>query len=366
MKRYILLAAVLVCLPIWGGIVWYFRDTQEPEPTPPVPAPSAEIIGPESVKAGELVVYTTSDRVKFTRWTTVPDGPQIKVTNSGQVLVSVFDTAGEYHIVLASGSGNGVDIAKVKVRVDGEGPDPPRPPPLPPSPDVPDSTGWEKWAKDAVLKIKYSGLKADVVELAGQLSSYAAQIAAGAVKDVRTARVRIRQITNSTFGENTPHWLEFSKEYAERTKGFSGLPEYQAALAAMAVGLESAVDFIKEPARATNPYDAAIEKSRADKRPVMVVITSQGCPPCERLKIEWLPNSKAYGNTRVVMLDRTLHREVVETVGLRGMQGRIKVPQVHILRYVDGTWQQFGRVGYTNYSSMDRWVRSVFTWENKS
>lgn len=363
MKRFIPLAVIAVVVFGWACTMWYFGSS----PEPPEPAPNVQIVGPVNVKVGELVVYTTGSKTKFTKWTTVPNGPQLKVANDGQVLIVVFDSPGEYHIVLASGTGKGVELTKMKIRVDGEGPDPPRPPPIPPGPDpdpdVPDE--WVSWVKKSVLKIEYRGLKTDVTELSGQLSSYAAQIAAGAVEDVKAARVRIRQITNSVLKENSKYWLEFSKEYTERTKEFSELPEYQIALEAMSMGLNSVLNSIVGPPAPTSPYDAAIEKSRVDKRAVLVVITSPDCPSCEELKSEWLPSSKAYGTARLVMLDRTRHKDVVETVGLRGMRGSIRVPQVHILRYVDGTWQQFGRVGYTSYSSMDRWVKSVFAWEDK-
>lgn len=366
MKRYRPLAVVLVVFLAWCGVVWLKRSA--PKPPPPDPSTAIEIVGPSTVQVGELVVYTTSEKAKYTKWITVPDGPQVQVTNEGQVLVIVFNSPGEYHIVLASAASDGVGLTKVKITVDGEGPDPPRPPPIPPEPPTPPTppdSDWAEWTKASVLKIKYRGLKANVADLSGQLSSYAAQIAAGAVEDVKTARVRIRQITNSTLGANAKYWLEFSKEYAKRTKEFSSLREYQIALAAIAVGLGSAADSIQEPTRANNPYDAAIKKSKVDKRPIMVVITSSACPPCDKLKSEWLPNTKANGEYRLVMLDRFIHKDVVETVGTRGMKGSIKVPQVHILRYVGGTWRQFSRVGYTSYSSEDRWVKSVFAWEDE-
>lgn len=367
MKRYIPVAVVVVLLLMWGGIVWYGWDKPEPEPKPPSPDAVEKIVGPVSVTAGELVVYTTGEKVKFTKWATVPDGPQTKVTNDGQVLVIVFDSPGEYHIVLASSTGDGVELAKVRISVDGEGPDPPRPPPIPPNPDPegPDAAEWMKWSKTSALKLDYRGAYTDITALSGQLSSYAAQIAAGAVKDTKAARVRIRQITNSTLKENVKYWVDFSKEYAQRTEKFTELKEYQVVCAAMAAGFESAANSMKEPKRATNPYNAAIEKSKIDKLPILVVITSSGCPPCELLEREWLPNIKVNGEYRLVKLDRSKHKDVVETVGTKGMKGRIKVPQVHILRYIDGTWQQFGRVGYSSYSSMDRWVTSVFAWENK-
>lgn len=366
--RYIPLVAVGVICLIW--FVWTVAFSYvwpKPDPPSPNPIPIERIVGPINVTANELVVYTTSEKVKFTKWTTVPDGPQTKVTNDGQVLVIVFNSPGEYYIVLASGAGKGVELTKIRIKVGGEGPDPPRPPPIPPNPDPegPDAVEWAKWSKTSALKLDYRGAYTDITALSGQLSSYAAQIAAGAAEDTKAVRVRIRQITNSTLKENAKYWVYFSKEYVQRTEKFTKLKEYQVVCAAMAAGFKSAADSMKVPKRATNPYDAAIEKSKIDKLPILVVITSSGCPPCELLKREWLPNIKVNGEYRLVMLDRLKHKDVVETVGTKGMKGSIKVPQVHILRYIDGKWQQFGRVGYSSFSSMDRWVKSVFAWEEE-
>ena len=186
----------------------------------------------------------------------------------------------------------------------------------------------------------------------------------------------LRVEMNKVLGKQAKLWVDFSNAFRDRCselekKGLlSVLRQYRAVYLAMAKGFEDFVNMMDEDSVSQfgNPYYEAMFLSGKDFRPVVVIITSDGCPPCEKLKSEWLPKTKILEEeqARIVHLDRDKDRKIVNRIADVGMKESVKVPQIQIIRFVDNKWQQFGKVGYTNFIATESWVRNVFVWEEKS
>jgi len=345
MKRYYLLIGVVAVAALWAGGVFLW-SWLSPIPTPPTPGPiEASVIGPSTARVGELVVLASSNSAKNYRWLSVPSGPQLKFMEDGKVLVVVFDKPGNYTIVLGLGSDGGIDACTHLISVGGEGPDPPRPPPGPePAPPTPDTKEWEEWS------YKQGSGKQHAAELAEGLKSLAAQIDAGAIKDMAEARVLWRSKANEILGKDAAEWVEFSNAFRDRcleqekSGWLYSLEQQREIYVAVAAGLSRVVKV-------------------ADNRAIMVVITSDGCLPCEALKSQYLSKARSLGEVRIIMLDKTKDVAKVDKYATKGMKGMVVVPQVHIQRYVNGRWWQWSHTGYTNYNEMDQWVKAVFSQE---
>jgi len=371
LKKWGLLIAVACIGVVLGTFTYFSVNNPAPAPAPePNPVTGLVIIGPVSATAGDVVVYTTETAASSYTWDVTPAGRDVKVLGDGRTLMVIYAEPGKYTVVLAAG-GNEILLDTHETLVDGTRPPSPGPAPDPdppgpePKPPAPDETAWRQWGFQALKAVSpYPQRGVDINALAGKLDAVAAQIAAGAVKDTREARELWRISANETLDGRVSEWVSFSNafrdecESQEKAGWLTDLGQYRSMYLALAR--------VFRDSSPRDPYKAAVAASSDDKRPVVVVITSDGCPPCKALKDEYMPRADLHG-ARVVHLDRASDAELITHYRLAstGMKGRIVVPQVTILRYVDDVWRQFNHTGYLGYDSMDKWVQSVFDWRQR-
>ncbi|MHC4464763.1 MAG: hypothetical protein ACYS30_25535 [Planctomycetota bacterium] len=280
----------------------------------------------------------------------------------------------DYTIVFAALSNNQVAVAIKHIEVEAPQPPPeppnPKPPPDPPGPSPGPQGDWAKWTRQSVEQhIPASGRREAALKLAVALEGVIAK--ASTYESTRLYREATKRATHNALGPDSQtdkRWTKWSDEQLEPKLArlyldgkLSTIEQYAAIQADIAKGLRA----VTAP---KSEYQRAHDASRKDKGPLVCIITSPDCVPCDRLKAEFLPwakRNKLWGNSHLVMLDRKADEPVVKKVATIGMKGRIVVPQIYVQRYLQNRWWQFHYVGYVNVATTDLWLRGVFRWKPK-
>ena len=278
----------------------------------------------------------------------------------------------EYTLVFAALSGGKVAVAIQHVSGGTPPPKPPdpKPPPKPPDPTPDPQSDWAKWTTASVEQhITATGRRAAAQKLAIALEGVIAK--ASTYGTTRLYREATKRASENALGPGSSAdqvWTKWSDEQLEPKLAklyldgkLSTVKQYAEIQADIAKGLRA----VTVPKSA---YQRAHEASRKDKGPLVCIITSPNCVPCDKLKAEFLPwarRNNVWGDSHLVMLDRKSDEAVVKTVATIGMGGRIVVPQIYVQRYVNGRWWQFHKVCFVSVAQTDAWLRSVFRWKPK-
>lgn len=107
-------------------------------------------------------------------------------------------------------------------------------------------------------------------------------------------------------------------------------------------------------------YAEARALSIVDGRPLIVVVETENCEPCRRLRLYGIPLARSFlGNARLVYLDsESPEGRALVSSGSFG----ILLPQLIVQRKVGGTWRMFRMVGYESEDGLSEWLGRVIEW----
>lgn len=199
-------------------------------------SPRVQIVGPNSVQAGELCELEAAEAEQATHisWRVFPE-----VVGRRQLVVSHDDRhavistlPGTYWVLCVASNADGHAVATHTVTVPGVGPAPPSPGPIPgpnprppspaPAPVDPEATlpagefGLAKDAYRAAMTIQSPNRAAEAQDLARSAGALASEIAAGAVVDPQAIANRMAE----AIAAKGAAWKDFSKSVGKKLQGF--------------------------------------------------------------------------------------------------------------------------------------------------
>lgn len=108
------------------------------------------------------------------------------------------------------------------------------------------------------------------------------------------------------------------------------------------------------PTQDPTDYKTAYEKAQAGDRPLLVLVTAEWCPPCQRMKSTTIPellNRKAFEGVHYATVDYDRDAELAkQLIGDRG------VPQLLMFEKQDGKWVRRYMTGYKTADVVEAFI----------
>ena len=108
------------------------------------------------------------------------------------------------------------------------------------------------------------------------------------------------------------------------------------------------------PVQEPTDYSTAYENAQADDRPLLVLVTADWCPPCQKMKNTTIPelmSRDAFDGFHFATVDYDRENELAtELVGGRG------VPQLLMFEKQDGRWVRRYITGYKTAASVEAFM----------
>ncbi len=108
------------------------------------------------------------------------------------------------------------------------------------------------------------------------------------------------------------------------------------------------------PVQEPTDYKTAYEKAQAGDRPLLVLVTAEWCPPCQRMKNTTIPEllqREAFKGVHYATVDYDLDGELAkQLIGERG------VPQLLMFEKKEGKWIRRYMTGYKTADVVEAFI----------
>lgn len=170
--------------------------TPEPTPPPPQPAPkpagTVEILAPDKIKPGELVILSVDGEATSFSWQVIPETDNFLAIDGGRRAVFCNGVPGEFIFVLAFARGGVVEVKMHTITVVGSAPSPK------PLPIDAFQTKVASWCEGVESPTK----RDDAMKLSQSFISVSATISSGVVKEPKDILEITRTSNQSALGED--------------------------------------------------------------------------------------------------------------------------------------------------------------------
>lgn len=118
--------------------------------------------------------------------------------------------------------------------------------------------------------------------------------------------------------------------------------------------LLSAVMVSSAAAQQPTDYKTAYERAQDGERPLLVLVTAEWCPPCQRMKTDTLPelmSREAFKDFHFATVDYDVENELAtQLIGTRG------VPQLLMFEKQEGKWVRRYITGYKSADVVEAFI----------
>ena len=113
------------------------------------------------------------------------------------------------------------------------------------------------------------------------------------------------------------------------------------------------------PTPATQSYSDAYRTAQQQDKPLLVVVSSDGCPACQTLKastLEAMQFSGELSDVSVAVVDRDAEPQLASQL----MRGRM-IPQIIVFSQTDSGWKRFQLTGFQTQGGVRSLIRRALT-----
>lgn len=118
------------------------------------------------------------------------------------------------------------------------------------------------------------------------------------------------------------------------------------------------------PSSNSQSYTDAYRTAQQDGKPLMVVVSADGCPACQTLKtatLETLQQNGQLGDVAVTVVNRDAQPELARQL----MRGRM-VPQIIVFSQTEGGWKRLQLTGFQSQGTVRSLIRKAVTLGRRS